>query len=65
MNSPTYGKVSLEQVIDIIKSVIDSAPEYKYKLFVGTDSQNFDETKMVMVIALHKVGAGGIFFYKN
>lgn len=65
MNSPTYGKVDLEQIIKIIKNIVDSEPQYKYNLFVGTDSQNFDSTKMVMVVALHKVGAGGIFFYKT
>ena len=35
----------------------------QYELSVGTDSQNFDDTKMVRVVTLHDVGYGGIFFY--
>ena len=36
----------------------------KYDITVGTDSQNFDKTKMVEVVAVHNVGRGGIFFYR-
>ena len=33
------------------------------RITVGTDSQNFDITKVVLVVAIWKVGRGGIFFY--
>jgi predicted RNase H-related nuclease YkuK (DUF458 family) len=31
---------------------------------VGTDSQNFDKTKLVSVIAVYCEGHGGIYFYE-
>ena len=63
MYSPTYGKVSYEKMIDIIKSFIKKSPQSAYNISVGTDSQNFDYTKTVVVVAIHRVGSGGIFFY--
>lgn len=64
MQSPTYGTVTMEQMIAIIKSFIGiNGPDREYKLVVGTDSQNFDYTKVVLVVALLNVGHGGIFFY--
>lgn len=63
MYSPTYGKVSYEKMIDIIKDFIKKSPESTYNISVGTDSQNFDYTKVVVVIAIHRIGNGGIFFY--
>ena len=33
-------------------------------IIIGTDSQNFDQTKMVSVVAVICEGHGGIFFYE-
>ncbi len=63
MYSPTYGKVNYKEMIDIIKSFINKSPNSTYNISVGTDSQNFDYTKVVAVVAVHRVGHGGIFFY--
>lgn len=63
MYSPTYGKVSYEKMINIIKNFIKKSPKSIYNISVGTDSQNFDYTKTVVVVAIHRVGNGGIFFY--
>ncbi|NLV75502.1 MAG: hypothetical protein GX023_00715 [Tissierellia bacterium] len=63
MYSPTYGKVNYEEMIDIIKRFIKKSPESTYNISVGTDSQNFDYTKIVVVVAIHRIGNGGIFFY--
>lgn len=63
MYSPTYGKVSYEKMIEIIKNFITKSPHSEYKISVGTDSQNFGYTKTVLVVAVHRIGSGGIFFY--
>lgn len=63
MNSPTYGKVSLQKIVEIIRDYISKSPDSEYEITIGTDSQNFNRTKIVKVIAVHKVGGGGIFFY--
>lgn len=63
MRSPTLGEVSIKQVAEIIRDKVTSQTG-EYNVMIGTDSQNFDKTKMVLVIALHHVGRGGIFFYE-
>lgn len=65
MISPTYGSCSDEQMINIIANYIRSNCKTSegFNLVVGTDSQNYSDTKMVVVIAVQNVGHGGIFFY--
>lgn len=63
LKSPTYGRVNLEQTVKIIKDFISNFPDAEYEVTIGTDSQNFNKTKIVKVIAVHKIGGGGIFFY--
>lgn len=63
MKSITYGDVSFKAMSQIIKNYIQSDRNSKYKISIGTDSQNFDVTKVVVVVAVWKVGNGGIFFY--
>lgn len=63
MRSPTYGVVNLEKAVKIIKDFIMRFPDAEYEITIGTDSQNFNKTKIVKVIAVHKIGGGGIFFY--
>ncbi|MGI6538851.1 MAG: ribonuclease H-like YkuK family protein [Caldicoprobacterales bacterium] len=63
MRSITYGEVSQEEMFRIIKNYILEDSSRFYHITVGTDSQNFDFTKMVMVVAVWRVGKGGIFFY--
>lgn len=60
---PSGEKVNEEKLISIITNYILEDPKASYEFTVGTDSQNFDRTKMVEVIALHRIGKGGIFFY--
>ena len=64
MRSPTYGELTFAQIAGKIASYIMAhGLDRQYELSVGTDSQNFDDTKMVCVVTLHDVGHGGIFFY--
>lgn len=65
MISPTYGNCSDERMLNIIANYIRS--NYKtsegFNFVVGTDSQNYSDTKIVVVIAVQNIGHGGIFFY--
>ena len=60
----SHGKVSFDRMLKLIKGYVDQEPEYTYRITVGTDSQNFGITKTVVVVAVHRVGKGGIFFYE-
>lgn len=56
-------RINYDQMIDIIAEFVLREPNADYEFTVGTDSQNSNHTKMVEVIAVHRVGNGGIFFY--
>ncbi len=62
MKSHTYGDVGIRDVAKLIAGRASEAG-HEYNVMIGTDSQNFDTTKVVVVVALHDVGHGGIFFY--
>ena len=64
--SPTHGAVDYRQMIEIMRKFYDKHKTYcnDFNVIVGTDSQNFSDTKMVSAIVLQCEGHGGIYFYK-
>ena len=64
--SPTYGKLNIQDIPEKIWIFFEKHEHYDapVKIIVGTDSQNFDQTKVVSVIAVICEGHGGIFFYE-
>lgn len=63
MRSPTHGNVNMRDVALIIKDYIKNNTERNNHIVIGTDSQNFEDTKVVVVIAVYTEGKGGKFFY--
>lgn len=59
---PNGEKVTLVEIASVVANYIAANPHAKYDITVGTDSQSYDKTKIAEVIAVHRVGAGGIFF---
>lgn len=64
--SNTYGEIELEEIPSKILDYMQKMKHYgiPLQIVVGTDSQNFDKTKVVSVIAVTCEGHGGIFFYE-
>ena len=64
--SPTHGELTLEKIPMYIKEYYNRMKHFDtgIHITIGTDSQNFDYTKEVSVIAVICEGHGGIFFYK-
>ncbi len=60
-----HKHVSLDQIITKICEYIDADPSRAYHLSIGTDSMTYDATYFVLAIVLHRVGNGGIYFYKK
>ena len=56
-------KVSYEEMIKIIAKYINDSPNSVYDITIGTDSQTHKKCHMIEVIAVHRIGDGGIFFY--
>jgi hypothetical protein len=65
--SPTYGKVDLEKLKEIVSNFMSGDKNAKYEIIVGTDSQKMEKNKYDFVSALiiHRVGWGGIYFWKR
>ena len=66
MRSPTYGNVSIQEVAKILNDYYKQNKHFgsQFQITIGTDSQNFSDTKVVVVIAMRCIGHGGIYFYE-
>lgn len=64
--SQTYGKLELQEIPAKILIFFNKMKEYDtpMQVVVGTDSQNFSDTKIVNVVAILSEGHGGIYFYQ-
>lgn len=58
-------KVTFSEAIKVIADYIRVNPNAEYDITVGTDSQTHKYCRMVEVIAVCRVGDGGIFFYRR
>ncbi len=65
--SPTYGKVDLEKLKKIVSSFMAKDKAAKYDIVVGTDSQKLrkDTYDFVSALIVHRIGFGGIYFWKR
>ena len=65
MISPTYGKCADQELADIVLRYIKKGIQTSegFNVIIGTDSQNFSDTKAVVVLVVQNIGKGGIFFY--
>ena len=61
-HSITYGKVTEKEMFDIIVERMKDS-ERDHALYVGTDSQTHNGTKVVTVIAILEIGKGGFWFH--
>lgn len=66
-HSPTYGKVDLDKLKEIISSFMAQDKKARYEVIVGTDSQKVkkDAYDFVSALIVHRVGFGGIYFWKR
>lgn len=66
-HSPTHGEVSLEQLKKIITSFMAADKKARYEIIVGSDSQRMkkDVYDFVCALVVHRVGYGGIYFWRR
>lgn len=65
-HSQTYGKLDITEIPSKIQDFYNRTKHFDstFRIIIGTDSQNFNYTKMVSVIAVVCDGHGGIFFHR-
>ncbi|MBE3597128.1 MAG: ribonuclease H-like YkuK family protein [Hydrogenibacillus sp.] len=64
--SPTFGRLSLSDMLAAIERFVVDDRNGAYKLIIGTDSQtHHGETLFVTAIVVHRVGKGARFFFRR
>lgn len=66
-NSPTYGKLDIKALKKHVSHYIKGEKKAKYRIIVGSDSQKSKSGAydFVSALALHRIGAGGIYFWRR
>lgn len=66
-HSPTYGEVNLRKLKEIISKFMAENKNAHYQVVIGSDSQeiNHDKYDFVSAIVIHRVGYGGIYFWRR
>lgn len=67
-HSPTFGKLTIEGVKEQISTFMKNHSDGHYQVIIGSDSQRKNggsETDFVTAIIVHRIGAGGIYFWKR
>ena len=65
-NSPTYGQIPYDGVIEKLAAYIRQDTHFKYKVIVGTDSENRNGgADFVTAIIIHRIGKGGLYFWRR
>ncbi len=63
--SPTKGRMTLEQMYGDLLLYMSEEPAAQYKLIVGTDSHTRHETIFVTAVVIHRTGKGGRYFFNK
>ena len=62
-NNPTKGELLFAEVLTEIVGFMRDAPLSRYKVMIGSDSDGYDRLDLVSVVAVHRVGNGGRYFW--
>jgi predicted RNase H-related nuclease YkuK (DUF458 family) len=63
--SPTEGRLTLEQMVGSIIAYVQAEPDARYQLIVGSDSHTRHETFFVTAVVIRRVGKGGRYFFSR
>jgi predicted RNase H-related nuclease YkuK (DUF458 family) len=61
-----FGRAyALKEVVDEIISFMQHDPSRRYRVIIGTDSENHDEADFVSAVIVHRVGNGGRYWWRR
>lgn len=64
--SPTWGRMSLQEVTHNVRSYLVEDPQASYKIVIGTDSQtSHRQTIFVTALIIHRIGKGARFYFQK
>jgi len=62
-HSPSKGSMTFDEVFHDIIAYIEDDPDQAYRIIIGTDSQQGDETCFVTAIIVHREGKGARYYW--
>jgi predicted RNase H-related nuclease YkuK (DUF458 family) len=64
--SPSWGTITIEQMVDHIQRYLQDDPKAQHKIVIGTDSHTTRQsTTFVTAVVVHRVGKGARFFFRK
>lgn len=63
--SPSEGRLTIEQMFGSLLAYIQEQPDTSYKLIIGSDSHTRHETYFVTAVVIHRIGKGGRYFFSR
>lgn len=61
--NPTQGELLFAEVLAEIVRFMRDEPRSRYRVMIGSDSNGYGELDLVSVVAVHRVGNGGRYFW--
>jgi len=62
-HNTSLGELVFADMVKTVAKFICEEPEAKYKVMIGSDSKGMSELELVSVVAVHRVGSGGRYFW--
>jgi len=62
-NNPTCGELLFAEVLLEIVKFMKEQPQGRYRVMIGSDSNGYGDLDLVSVVAVHRVGNGGRYFW--
>lgn len=62
-HNPSQGELLFSQVLEEVIKFMSMEPRARYKVMIGSDSNGLRELDLVSVLAVHRVGNGGRYFW--
>lgn len=62
-NNPTLGQVVFDRMVGTVAEFITEQPKARYRIMIGSDSKGNGQIDLVSVVAVHRVGRGGRYFW--
>lgn len=62
-HNPTAGELVFAEVLQEVVKFMRESPKDRYKVMIGSDSNGRKEIDVVSVIAIHRLGRGGRYFW--
>lgn len=63
--SPTKGPLTVDAMFDDVVAYMQSVPDARYKMIIGTDSQTRDDVCFVTAVIVHRQGKGARYYYNR